>query len=246
MIPRPFLKRTAFTASLVAWATLLPGCNLFAPFAFLAKSYEDTVPQRVEAKTTLLKDKSFAVLVTAEPGVEVNAPRVGASVCDRVTQRLVDPIKYDVGPTFDDPKAREPIALEPTGATGYIEPRDVMKYLYNHPGWAAKRMSELGAELGGPDVLIVIELHEWRLNDPGNQYSWDGLASGDVTVFDLKGTVPDEPAFREAISVKFPDSMGVGPDKLQAGDISSVLLKRFVDRVSWLFYPHLELKHIKY
>ncbi len=104
--------------------------------------------------------------------------------------------------------------------------------------------SELASALVGGDAkvdrIILIELFEFRLNEPGNRHLWDGVAAGTVAVLETDGPFPDEYAFNRPISVGFPDAAGYGPDEMRASLVATVLVQRFSQRCAWLFYDHEE------
>ncbi len=56
----------------------------------------------------------------------------------------------------------------------------------------------------------MVELQEFRLHDPGNQYLWNA-AIGTVGVIESDGLVPENYVFEKIVSVKFPDKQGTGP-----------------------------------
>lgn len=217
-------RTSAARAAVLAFMlSALPGCFVGA----LVESYRENSTRTVEAKYKGLEGKSFAVVVTATPGIEAEQPGLVGYVTERVTGML----------------AR---AEHNTGATHFVQPADVLRFIYNTPGWEAKPMPEVSAELGGVDALVYIEITGFRLNDPGNQYTWDGLATGTVGVFDLTSTVPNEYAYRETIQVDFPDKRGQGPETFSRAVVSTELARRFVDRASWPFFDHEEPYYPEY
>ena len=66
------------------------------------------------------------------------------------------------------------------------------------------------------------------------------VAAGMVRVYETDSVLPEQPSFERGVAVKFPDKMGYGPDDYSQVAVSSTILKRFVDRSSWLFYTHEE------
>lgn len=210
-----------------ALAALSGGCNVIGIFGGMAESYKKDSTHEIEAKYTGLRGKTVAVVVAADPAIASKYPDLIAVVTARVTERLAD-VKND------------------SDVVGVANPIDVLEYTYNHPGWAAKSRVDLGKELGGVQAIVMIEIDDYHLNDPGNSYLWNGVAQGNVGVFDLTSATPSEYAHRTNISVKFPDKAGQGPETFSAAIVDSQLAKRFIDRVSWLFYAHQEPYYPKY
>ncbi len=215
-------RRHAALAVLTLSAGLLAGCNIVS---FAAMAYDEAVPKKIAAQYRGLADKNFAVVATTDRRIEADFPGVVIKVVSDVSERL----------------AKE----EGVKAAGYIPPDRVMTYLYSHPNWVVRPMSELAKELK-VDRLVFIELTEYRLNEPGNSYIWDGVAAGVVQVFEADSQLPDDPAFDRMVQVKYPDDSNTGPENMKGNEVGSVLVRRFVERASWLFFDHEELRDIKY
>ncbi len=141
---------------------------------------------------------------------------------------------------LSDPKNQQSI-----GAAGYIPADRLLKYLYENPRWMSMPRADLAKELG-VERLIVVEVMEYRLHDPGNQYLWAGVATGTVGVIEADSKVPDEFSFEKPVKVTFPDKDGYGPNDLPTEAVTTELAHRFVDRVTWMFYLHEEPYYPKY
>ena len=196
---------------------LQSGCIVAAIVGGAVESYRESSTRTVDAEYTGLQDKTFAVVVTADRAIQSDHPGVVAVVTDRVNSMLYANAQ----------------------ANGYIPSQTIMTYLLNRPQWIAKPMGELAADLG-VDRLVYIELNEFRLTEPGNEYLWSGVASGTVGVVEADGPLPDDFAFSRDISVPFPDQRGFGPADMSAQLVASALVQRFTDRAAWLFYSHEE------
>ncbi|MFZ4574318.1 MAG: hypothetical protein ACOYN0_07955 [Phycisphaerales bacterium] len=206
------------TGLLSALAGSLAGC---AAVGFAAAVAEREGTHDVDAEYTRLDGKSYAVVVSADRSIQSDHPLVMEYLIDRVTDRLSQQTNV--------PRAG-----------GYVRSIQVIKYLNEHPGWTGKPMSELAKDLGGVDRLIFIDLFEFRLNDPGNAYLWEGVASARISVIETDSPIPDDHAFTKTITVRFPDQQGMGPNEMQAVAVRTELSRRMVDRLSWLFYNHEE------
>lgn len=184
----------------------------------MAQSYNETASHKVEAEYLGLNEKSFAVVVAADRSIEADFPGLVAELSKRIDERLA----------------------QNANASGHVPHVDVLAYTYNNPGWSARTRADLGKALGNPQRIVFLDFTEFRLNDPGNAYLWDGVAAGSIGVHELDGPIPEDFAFERAIRVKFPDKIGQGPNEFNREQVTSVLLKRFVDRATWLFYEHEE------
>jgi hypothetical protein len=157
------------------------------------------------------------VVVTADRMIQADHPEVVAKLTIDIADQL----------------ARE------AGASGFVPGMSVLEYQYNHPRWVTMPLGQLAKALE-VERLVFIDLQEYRLNDPGNPYIWQGVASGLVGVVHADSALPDEFAFQKQIRVKFPDKSGMGPADLPRGAVNTTLVKRFVDRAAWLMYDHEE------
>ncbi|MBX3363724.1 MAG: hypothetical protein KF866_03065 [Phycisphaeraceae bacterium] len=202
----------------------LGGCIIAGLIAVGGKAYEDNMPTKVFAEYHGLRDKNFAVLVAADRSVQAEFPTLVFELTNRITERLVTN----------------------AGAAGYIPPAQVVLFQSKNPGWPIRARDELARQLGGVDRLVIVEITEFRLREPGNQYLWDGQAVATVGVVEVEANNPDELVFQRSIRVGFPDQSGVGTQELGAAAVASVLLQRISDRAAWLMYDHQEPARIAY
>ena len=75
---------------------------------------------------------------------------------------------------------------------------------------------------------------------------WNGVASGIVGVVESDSPYVDEFVFRESIQVKFPDKENTGALDMPGDTVQLELLRRLVNRCSWLFFDHEEPNIIEY
>jgi hypothetical protein len=209
----------------------LAGCQLFGFIAVASRDAEERRVRDVGAEYKGLQGRTFAVVVATDRVVRADHPGVVEEITTRVSEQL----------------------YKGAGATGWIPPDRVLAWQYSHPRWVVMPRDELAKELG-VDRLIVVELNEFRLNEPGNQYLWAGVAEGVVGVIEAGGSgtgaglasPTDEFAFQKPVTVRYPDKSGYGPSDISGAEVASVLLKRFVDRSSWPFYTHKETGKMDY
>lgn len=209
--------------SALALGALVPGRELVG---IVGTIYEENADHLVKAQYEGLKGKTYAVLVVSDRGIEADFPGVTSEITARINDRLADPANA-------------------TGATGHIESKELLKYLFNHPESSTEPGGKLAEELG-VDRLIRVDLYEFRTNDPGNQYVWDGAAAATVGVMERDSITPDENAFRSTQRVTFPDQSAITPTDLSGQVVMSALVKRITDRVTWLFHDHKEPIKITY
>ncbi len=224
------LRRLAGRATLAIGAACvmacLGGCIIGAAIGGMAESYRRTGKHQVAAEYTGLQGKSYAVVVTADRVIQAQHPGLIGRVLTVVNDRLAHP---DNG----------------VGAGAYIPSQDLLNVLYETPQWPAMSRGEV-AELLGVERLVVIELFEYRLHEPGNKYVWEGVAAGSVAVYESDSGLPDDPIYEKALRVAFPDGSGHMSMDISRATVTSELSRRFINRAAWLFYNHEEENIIPY
>lgn len=208
----------------VSMGLSLTGCSAIG---FAAESYRRSSTYEVKAMYEGLAGKSFAVVVAADRTIQADHPGLLDRITIRVTERLADQKNI--------PRA---------GA--FARPEQVLRVLYDRPAWGTMTMTQLAEVLGGVQRIVYIEIYEYRLNEPGNAYEWEGVASGSVSVIEADGNAPEVRAFEQNVSVRFPTIKGVSVEQVPQAAITTELSRRFIDRASWLFYNHQEPYYPEY
>lgn len=223
--PDPHRWTVRLTALLCVSSVLLftPGCIIGAAVGGMMESAHRTGKHEVNAEYLGITGKSFAVVCTANRLIQSDQPGLTARVIERVNNRLIQ----NADPGYAIPSA------------------DLLTVLYNTPQWPAMTRGEV-ATLLGVDVLVVVEIIEYRLNEPGNQYVWDGTGSCVVSVYESQSALPDDPVFEKAIRVAFPDSTGYMRTEIPESAVTTELSNRMINRIAWLFYNHEESNIIPY
>ncbi len=211
-------------ATLGALATIsIPGCIIPAAIGGMAESYHRTGKSTVHAEFTGISGKSFAVVATGSRLIEADHPGLTARLIQRINDRLI----ANANPSYAIPSG------------------DLLTVLYNTPQWPAMTRGEVG-EMLGVERLIVVEIIDYSLNEPGNQYIWDGVATALVQVFETDSAMPDDPVFEKSIRITFPDAKGFLRTDIPEAAVTSEISNRLVNRVAWLFYEHEESNSIPY
>lgn len=216
-IPAARIVRSAAGAAALACAIVAQGCWVPALVGVMAESYRETSTKKVPAEYLDLQGHSFGVIVSADRVLLSEHASIVPYFIANISERL----------------------RQHAGASGYVPPNTMIQYLTNNPRWSAMPYGELCEELG-VDRLIVVEITEYRLHEPGNRYLWEGLAQAQVGIVESDGYSPDDFAFRKTLTVDFPDKKGYTPNDMSEQLVDSALRLRLVDRVSWLFYEHDE------
>lgn len=217
------LRRTTALAALAAVALGSSGCFVGEIAGGMVESYRRSTTKTVEPDYRGLSGKTFAVVVSADRIIQADHPEVVTRLSIDIAERLKNVV----------------------GATGYVPGQSVLAWQFNNPRWVTMPHSQIAAELE-VQRLIVIELTEFRLNDPGNQYIWQGVIAGTVNVIEADTDFPDEFAFQKALRLRFPDKDGFGPADLPRQAVNTELSRRFAERAAWLFFSHEEAYYPDY
>ena len=205
---------------------LMQGCIVGAAIGGMAESARRTGTTKVAADYTGLRGKSYAVVVVVDRLTQAQHPGLVARLTSGINERLALPENG-------------------VGASAFIPSADLLAVLYETPQWPAMPPGEV-ADMLGVERLIMVELYQYSLYEPGNRYVWDGVASGSVTVYESDSGIPDDPIYEQPIRVTFPDGTGfMAADIPEAGGTSE-LSRRFINRAAWLFYDHEEPNTIAY
>ncbi len=206
-------------ASAVALASLaaMPGCWVPLAVGGMMESYKESSTHEVPADYLGLQGKSFAVVVAADRAIQAQFPDLVPQLVARVSERL----------------------RAESGASGYVPPGVMVSYMNQRPRWVALTHSELAEDLG-VDRIVFVDLMEFRLNEPGNQYVWEGVAAATLGVAEMESFAPDEYSYRREIRVGFPDGKGFNSNDFGPDVVKSRLMNRLTDRITWVFYNHQE------
>lgn len=196
------------------------GCQVMGIVGAVSGQLERAKKIEVLAEYDGLRNRSVAVVVQSDLSLLYEHPTVAPNVAANLSGR---------------------IAAEVEGAK-VLDPRVVLQWQWQTPNWTALPYGEVAEELG-VERVVVVDIHEYRLHPPGNSWLWDGVAGATIGVIERGGFEHDE--FAETFSVveKFPDMEGVAKDSANARQIETGLLSKFIQRIAWLFYDHIEDKY---
>lgn len=199
------------------------GCSLGALVGGMADSANRLGSTTYEAEYTGLQSHTFAVVATTDRGIQAEFP----ALLPTLVQRL------------------DLVLAEHAGASGHVPGDEVTGYLANNPQWVAWPRSQLAEELN-VDRVIYIEVNDFRTNEPGNEYVWDGLVWATLSVIERGAVATDVEAYRKDLQIHFPDQTGYGPNDFSKQVVASELLRRLIERSGWLFYKHEEKNSLEY
>lgn len=221
---RPVRHAPTVLALMVGGIATVAGLSACGIVGAMADTYERNATHTVKAEYRGLEGKSFVVLVNADRSIQSQAPMLVEEFTKRLTDRLSAPTNV--------PRP-----------SGFIKPNDALAFGYRNPTWHLRAPAKLSQDLGGVDQVIMIEITEFRMHEPGNKYVWDGRASARISVGD---STDDDFVFDRVVEVKYPDGESYSQEDIQGSQVMSALLVRLLDRASWLFYDHEEMMRPEY
>lgn len=212
------MTRSLAILVLLLGATFAGGCNILGFAGALEEQRRRTGKVWVDGVYNGLEDQKVAVVVDASNDIyATGGEEVVGAVLVEVIARLVANAE----------------------AESVVPATDIMRVLYDEPDLLDRTYDEVAARLG-VDRLIVIQLDEFRLAEPGNQYVWSGQAAGNLLVIEADSYIEDDVRLEQYVNVTYPDRANTTIDDLTAQVVALELLRRFANRSSWFFYRHQE------
>ena len=120
-----------------------------------------------------------------------------------------------------------------------IDPRDVVAFQNRNIYWATATYGELARKLGC-SRLVMVELQEFRLHEPGNTMMYKGVASGRVDVAQADGTKPNDAAYSTIVTASYPPNSKYGVPEADPQTIRKGTVDLFSWAVTWKFFDHEE------
>lgn len=217
--------RRAVTANMLALsvglsATLLGGCAIANLVGAVGNEVERNKKIEVLAEYEGLENKTVAVIVHADASTLYEFPNVVLDATGNIALRIQQEVK----------------------GVSVLAPARVVQWQYQTPAWTTLPYGQVADELG-VDRVVVVDIYEFRLNPPGNQYLWEGVAAANVGIIERDGLDPDAFASTFDVRTSFPNQEGLSRDNLSGQAVLTGLLTKFVQKSAWLFFTHLEPKY---
>jgi hypothetical protein len=217
--------KSSLTAAMICAGVLHSGCAVVGIAGAMADSYERSGSHKVFSEYDGLRDKSVAVIVAADRSIQAAEAGAVTRLTNGVTNTLV---------------ANQQLI----GFLGFVPGSKVLEFQFNTPSWTSWSYGRLADEFV-VERLVIIDLYEYRLQEPGNAHVWDGLIAARVGFVEAdSGT--DEFVYTKDIRITYPDDVGYTPNDMSRGHVRAMLEKRLVDRVTWLTFDHDEPNEIEY
>jgi hypothetical protein len=213
---RRISRRDAIRASLgLCAATTLTGCEAAGIIAHVVTPETKTL--HVKAEYRGLENQKVAVLVDANPSLLFEQPLAQREVCEWVSEKLA---------------ANVP-------GIQVIAAKQVVDFQNRNLYWNTATYSELARRLG-VNRLLLIELTDYRLHEPGNVNIWRGVIAGSVAVAEADGPRPDDLVYDAPVMVAYPPDKPMGVLNADQRTIRFGTLDLFALAAAGKFYDHDE------
>ncbi|XAM00489.1 hypothetical protein OT109_03675 [Phycisphaeraceae bacterium D3-23] len=194
--------------------------TLFAATLTLAACHESVHDPKTydrEAQYLGLNDKSVAVIIAMSDQTQYKFPDARQQLAREITRR---------------------IAISVPGVD-VVNPDTIIRWQGENPYWNARPPSKL-IEALNVDRVVMVEIGEYRMTDPGDTNIKRGVISGNINVIEADALDPDNYAFTQTIRLSFPDEFRtrVGLAAASLDDIRTITVSRFTEDTAGLFYDH--------
>lgn len=170
---------------------------------------------RIPARYLGLANKRVAVLVAAHEYILFQNPQADRAVCQELTTRIAANVQ----------------------GVSVMDPDQIIEFQRKNPHWTTIPHGRLVKSLD-VDRIVMVDLSEYRTNEPGNAYVWKGVLEAKVGVLEAESDDPDVLVFREHISVQYPENSNVGLVNTNEPTIEMGMLRTFGRDGGGLFYDH--------
>lgn len=191
----------------------LAGCEAAG---WLAQGFEPAAPPMlVKAEYHGLDNQRVAVLVDADLETMYQHPLAQLEVAQLLTERLA---------------ANVP-------GVSVIDARQVVDFQQRNIYWNTSTYSDLAKRLN-VNRLVLVDLSEYRLHEPGNVHLWRGTVAASVGVAAADSDHPDDLAYQTVTTVSYPPDKPMGAIKADERTIRLGMLDLFARAVVGKFHDH--------
>lgn len=195
--------------------TLCGGCE-FAGLVANTVSPESK-PLKVRSEYAGLQNQRVAVLVDANPSLFFEQPLAQREVCEALCLKLA---------------AHVP-------GIQVVDPKQTVEFQQRNLYWNTVPFAELAQRLG-VTRLVIVELTDYQLHEPGNVNIWRGLLAASVSVAETDSPTPNNLVYDSLVSVAYPPNKPLGVLNSDQRTIRLGTLDLFSHQVAGRFYEHEE------
>lgn len=192
---------------------LLAGCGGVAAATYVIAGPTKTVV--VPAQYTGLEGRTIAVMIAGDEYMLYRFPDAQNRLAANISARIAENVD---------------------GAR-VVNPATVTKFQKDNPEWMTLPYGELIRKIN-VERLVIVDLSDYRLHDPGNSSLWRAVISGNVGVIEAEDNDPDNYAFYTNVKAHFPEDGGIGVLNSDAETVELAVSTMFSKDVAQLFYQH--------
>ncbi len=196
------------------------GCSVFGFIGAGKQAIEDQMLIEKPAEYSL-EGYRVAVVIDTDLSVHYEHPGVSTTIAGGVASRIAKNV-----PNVE-----------------VVRPDVVARWQFETPQWSAMPSTEIAKSLH-VDRVIFIDLQNYSLTPPGNQWLWEGRCSATIGIIEEESYEHDGFVDSYEIMVGFPRRPSVlSREEASKETIQQGLLHEFIKNTAWLFYFHEEPKH---
>lgn len=211
-----FKLTTVALALLACLSGALTGCEVAG---WVANSVAGPTKLDIRAEYKGLEGKRTAVLVDADMSILYQHQMAQVEVCQLLSQRIAGNI--------------------PTAKV--IDAKDVLDFQQRNIYWNTVPYSDLIKRLN-VDRLVIVDLVDYRLHEPGNVHVWKGTMSVNVAVIEADALSPNDAVYSTTVSTSYPPDQPLGVVNSDQQTIRLGTLDLLTRAVAGKFYDRLELE----
>ncbi len=214
------MKRSLTIVFLLLVCTTQPSCSIIGFIGAGKQAIEDQMLIEKPAEYSL-EGLSVAVVIDTDLAVHYEHPGISTLIANAVAGRIAKNVK----------------------GVGVLRPDYVSRWQFETPQWTAMPSTDIAKTLK-VDRVVYIDLQNYSLNPPGNQWLWEGRCSAMIGIIEADGVEHDGFADTYEIVASFPKRPSVlSKEEASEATIRDGLLQDFIKKTAWLFYLHEEPKH---
>lgn len=212
--PRP--RRVLVGLLLLGGLLIVPGCAIFNYLA--ASLIPDPPPKEVDAEYKGLADRTVAVIVYADDGVQFAHRNTPEGMVYQLTCMIRNGLSANI------PKCR------------VVDPRIIVRYQDQHRfDWVSKDRTALGKHFGA-DYVLYVSLTNFTTTEGGSQYLFRGDLLADASLYQCDKPERDARVWAATdMHVSFPKEAVNGDSDAIIRDFTLAL---FADQLTKKFYKH--------
>lgn len=212
----PRSARLAVHAILLVLCCLVSsGCSAMGWGAYIVGGDEKTL--KVKSQYDGLAGKRFAVMVAADEYVQFSMPNIQSMVCQAISRRIAEKV----------------------GGSEPLDAQTISTYMDRNPYWTTASYHQIFEKLK-VDRLVIVDIVEYAMHEPGNPHVWQGSAVANVSVAERDLNEPGNLAFSSTVKTVYPKGTSLGSINPEPGRFQLDMLNEFSTGVANLFHKHEE------